>query len=129
MNEKSMRLTLRYFGHSAFQWTTPQGARVLIDPYRPMDPHHDDEERKWFSEMGKWFVKAFPLVETDLVLITHSHFDHAAVNRLLGLPTIIRTPCYLQYKDVTVQGFKDFHARYPIVNEVHNIIFCVFVNV
>jgi hypothetical protein len=27
------RVGLRYFGHSAFLWSTPSGVRVLIDPF------------------------------------------------------------------------------------------------
>lgn len=31
------RVGLRYFGHSAFLWSTPSGVRVLIDPFGNAD--------------------------------------------------------------------------------------------
>ena len=58
-------MKLSYYGHCAFKWTSPAGVRILIDPYGN-------------SEQSYWFVREFPPIETDLLLVTHDHFDHNA---------------------------------------------------
>ncbi|MCG8615039.1 MAG: metal-dependent hydrolase [Desulfobacterales bacterium] len=54
-------MKLKYFSHSAFQITTDQGYRILIDPFlndNPTSPVSADE------------------VEADFILLTHGHGDH-----------------------------------------------------
>ena len=108
-------VNFRYYGHCAFLWTTPEGVRVLIDPYR-----NDPEIDEWI-----WFHKYFPLVETDLVLVTHPHFDHDAVDCIPGSPTIIRTPGKFQYKDLVVYGILDHHAGRSGQRGMRNVIFVI----
>lgn len=67
--QSAAELKVTYYGHCAFLWETPQGARVLVDPYR------NKEDRYWFT-------RKFPEVPCDLGLITHAHFDHDAADRL-----------------------------------------------
>ncbi len=62
---------LSYYGHCAFLWTSPGGVRVLIDPFGNSNESH-------------WFQDAFPPVESDVVLVTHDHFDHNAVHVIPG---------------------------------------------
>ena len=69
-----MRLT--YFGHCAFGWTSPSGTRVLIDPFGNRPDRH-------------WFLKPFPKLTADAVLVTHDHFDHNAVERVAGCPAVL----------------------------------------
>lgn len=112
---KDEQITLRYYGHCAFQWTTPEGVRVLIDPYR-----NDPKISEWI-----WFHKHFPLVETDVVLVTHPHFDHDAVERVRNFPTIIRTPSQFQCRDLTVRGILDHHAGISGQHGMKNVIFVI----
>jgi len=54
-------MKLRYFSHSAFQITTDEGLRILIDPFldsNPTSPVGADE------------------VEADFILLSHGHGDH-----------------------------------------------------
>ena len=54
-------MKLRYFSHSAFQITTPEGTSILIDPFltgNPTAPVTADE------------------VSADVILLTHGHGDH-----------------------------------------------------
>ncbi len=54
-------MKIRYFSHSAFQITTDEGHRILIDPFldnNPTSPVTSDE------------------VDADFILLTHGHGDH-----------------------------------------------------
>ncbi|KAB2909560.1 MAG: metal-dependent hydrolase [Ignavibacteriales bacterium] len=54
-------MKLRYFGHSAFQITTNQGIKILIDPFltdNALSPVKGSE------------------VEADYIILTHAHGDH-----------------------------------------------------
>ena len=55
---------LTFFGHSTFLLTTPQGKRLLIDPWLQSNPACPDD----LKDPG-------PL---DAILLTHGHFDHIA---------------------------------------------------
>ncbi len=90
-------LTLIYYGHCAFLWTSPQGVRVLIDSFGNSPEDH-------------WFLRPFPTVEADVALVTHDHFDHNAVQDLPGSPTLLRGPGELSLGDVTVRGVRELHA-------------------
>ena len=97
MSQISESVTLSYYGHCSFQWTTPLGIRVLIDPYG------NREERRWF-------LREFPSVEADLLLMTHSHFDHDALERVRGDPTVLRNAGHFQISDLSVWGITDLHS-------------------
>ena len=103
-------LTLRYLGHASFQWTSPAGVRVLIDPF-------DDPEN------GRWFVRAFPPVETDLLLVTHAHFDHDAVHRVPGTPTILRGRGEFRRDDVSIRAVNEVHSTQGGRIDISNIVF------
>jgi L-ascorbate metabolism protein UlaG (beta-lactamase superfamily) len=118
--EKDKGVTLCYYGHSAFLWTTAEGVRVLIDPYRNPDPQRDP-----YDPSSRWFLDEFPPVAADLVLITHPHFDHDAIDCIPGCPTVIRTPGQFRYKDLTVHGVLDIHAVDAGQRGMKNVIFII----
>lgn len=90
-------VTLTYYAHCAFLWQTPQGVRVLTDPYRN---RHD----------RYWFTREFPPVECDLALITHTHFDHDATDALPETASVMRMPGEFRYRDLHVRGVLDKHS-------------------
>jgi L-ascorbate metabolism protein UlaG (beta-lactamase superfamily) len=104
------RVRAQYLGHSAFLLTSPGGVRVLIDPYRDMHPNWD-----W-----RWFFAPFPRLEADIVLVTHEHFDHNAVERVDGDPMVIREAGEVRIDDVRIVGIRDKHAS---PDEMPNTIF------
>ncbi|MEE8301536.1 MAG: MBL fold metallo-hydrolase [Candidatus Tectomicrobia bacterium] len=91
------QVTLTYYAHCAFLWQTPQGVRVLTDPYRNQHDRY-------------WFTRPFPRVECDLALITHTHFDHDAVSRLPETTSVLRMPGEFRYRDLTIRGILDKHS-------------------
>ena len=105
-------MTLTYYGHCAFLWNSPQGVRVLIDPFG------NSPERRWF-------LHPFPSVEADVVLVTHDHFDHNAVQGLSGGPTTLRGPGEFRLGDILVHGIPDLHAGSWGLRGMSNTIFVV----
>lgn len=57
-------ITLTWLGHATFLVTTPEGKRVLVDPWVMQNPACPDD----LKDPG----------EVDAMLITHGHFDHIA---------------------------------------------------
>ena len=112
MAEGTTPVSLRSYGNCAFQWTSPSGVRVLIDPYHNQEGSH-------------WFLRPFPPLPTDVVLVTHAHFDHDAVDVLPGAPTTLREAGRTTVSDVTIHGVADLHSRSDGMPEMQNVIFVI----
>ena len=91
-------LTLRFLGHASFEWVTPTGTRIIIDPY-------DDS---WWSH---WFNRSFPQVPADFALVTHPHFDHDAVRKIAGEPQVLREAGVREGDGYTIRAVTGHHAR------------------
>lgn len=82
-------------GHACFQIAaTPaknSQIRIVIDPYS--------------EEIGF----KLPKLEADIVLSTHSHYDHNNVKAVSGSPFIIEGPGEYEVKGVFVQGVPSWH--------------------
>jgi L-ascorbate metabolism protein UlaG (beta-lactamase superfamily) len=110
---------LFYLGHASFKWVTPSGTRIIIDPYRN-------------PSKGRWFDSSFPQVIADLVVLTHAHFDHDAMNLVGGKPAVIDSVEVRKGTDYTVQCIAGHHAREEkygkenriLVIEVGQLRFC-----
>lgn len=62
---------IKWLGHACFLITTIAGSNIVFDPF------------------GEGMGYKVPAVKADVVFISHSHFDHNAVNVLKGSPKII----------------------------------------
>jgi L-ascorbate metabolism protein UlaG (beta-lactamase superfamily) len=89
-----MRIT--YYGHAAFLVEAVDGTRVIIDPYLS-------------GAFGGAFRYA-PIDEpADLVLATHEHDDHGAVDTIPGHPQIRVHPTAVTMGAVTITGVRAAH--------------------
>jgi L-ascorbate metabolism protein UlaG (beta-lactamase superfamily) len=96
---RSGDVKIEFYGHNAFKITSPAGLTVLTDPWRN-DP----------TELyPKWFLNEFPALRVDIVLSTHAHFDHDAVERPKGLVVLERLVGQLKLGDIEVTGLADKH--------------------
>jgi L-ascorbate metabolism protein UlaG (beta-lactamase superfamily) len=74
-------MQIRWFGHSAFLISAER--RVFVDPFSPMEG---------LAERGLQFdYPPIEGVEADLLLVTHEHVDHNAVDVVGGSPQILRS--------------------------------------
>ena len=94
---------IEFYGHDAFKITSPKGLTVLTDPWRN-DPT---------GVYPKWFLTDFPPIKVDIVLSTHGHFDHDAVERPNGLVVLERLIGRFKLGDVEVVGLADKHKCDP----------------
>jgi L-ascorbate metabolism protein UlaG (beta-lactamase superfamily) len=88
-----------FYGHDAFKITSPTGLTVLTDPWR------NDSTGLY----PKWFLNEFPALRVDIVLSTHAHFDHDAVDRPNGLMVLERLVGQFKLGDIEITGLADKH--------------------
>jgi L-ascorbate metabolism protein UlaG (beta-lactamase superfamily) len=96
---RSGDVKIEFYGHDAFKITSPTGLTVLTDPWR------NDSTGLY----PKWFLNEFPALQVDIVLSTHAHFDHDAVERPNGLVVLERLVGLFKLGDVEVTGLADKH--------------------
>jgi L-ascorbate metabolism protein UlaG (beta-lactamase superfamily) len=91
---------IEFFGHDAFKIRSPEGLTVLTDPWR----------NDLTGAYPKWFLHEFPAIRVDIVLSTHAHFDHDAVERPRGLVVLERLVGQYRLGDVEIVGLADKHV-------------------
>ena len=94
---------IEFYGHDAFKITSPAGLTVLSDPWR------NDATGAY----PHWFLTEFPAIRVDIVLSTHAHFDHDAVERPRGLMVLERMVGQFKLGDVEITGLADKHKCDP----------------
>jgi L-ascorbate metabolism protein UlaG (beta-lactamase superfamily) len=107
---RSGDVKIEFYGHDAFKITSPDGLTVLIDPWR------NDSTGRY----PKWFLAEFPPIRVDIVLSTHAHFDHDAVERPKGLMVLERLVGQFKLGDVEITGLADKHKCDPIADRKGN---------
>ena len=75
-------MRIQWYGQSAFALSSTE-ASVFIDPFGDMAPARD--------RGMQWDYPAIEGVSADLLLVTHEHFDHNAVDVIGGDPAIVRS--------------------------------------
>lgn len=103
---RSGDVRIDFYGHNAFKITSPSGLTVLTDPWR------NDSTGSY----PKWFLTEFPPIRVDIVLSTHAHFDHDAVDRPQGLVVLQRLAGEFKLGDVRITGLADKHKCDPAVD-------------
>lgn len=90
---------LEFYGHNAFKITSPAGLTILTDPWR------NDAT----GQYPKWYLNEFPPLRVDIVLSTHAHFDHDAVERPNALMVLERLVGEYKLADTEITGLADKH--------------------
>jgi L-ascorbate metabolism protein UlaG (beta-lactamase superfamily) len=84
-------LTIHWLGQSCFYIITPDGAKIITDPYNERMPY------------------PAPALDVQLITVSHGHGDHNAVGRVKGSPVIISTLGVHKAGNITVTGYPSFH--------------------
>ncbi len=93
-------VTLEFFGGSAFRITSPAGLTLFIDPWRNLPG----------GQEGQFFLHEMPVVDCDVGLSTHAHFDHDALHLLNSSMLLDRIAGEFRFADVRVLGIADKHV-------------------
>jgi L-ascorbate metabolism protein UlaG (beta-lactamase superfamily) len=99
-------MTITYLGHSCFKLRGSQKT-VVIDPY------------------DKTVGFIMPKTKTDLVLVSHQHPGHSAVDRLEGQSIVISAPGEYEVGGVSVFGLKSNHDSTKGSDRGPNTVFTV----
>ena len=99
-------MKIRYLGHSSFKLTESTGISVVTDPY-------DDS-------VGY----TYPAVSADAVTVSHRHYDHDAVKKVVGNPVVLDgETAYILKDSVEISSIKSFHDEVRGKKRGENIIF------
>ena len=91
----SAQVKLEYVAHACFVIESPQGVRILIDPYNT----------------NRWLGYQFPNeMKADAVLVTHPHYDHDANYQVSFQVPVFREPGTFSVGDVKLRGLVGKHA-------------------
>ncbi len=104
-------MLLTYFAHASFKLST-NGVDVIFDPYAPGA----------FNGM----VGYSPINESaDIVLVSHRHEDHNAVQEVQGNPKVIDMPFTGKEGPLSIESFVSFHDEKKGSERGENIVFIV----
>ena len=83
-------MRIRWYGQAAVLLTRADGLRVFIDPFGDIPP---ERLAAWRERTPDFRFAYAPIeeVEAEVLLVTHEHFDHAAVETVGGQPHTIRS--------------------------------------
>lgn len=86
---------VEYIGHASFVIESPDGVRIVIDPFNS----------------NRWLGFRYPeSVDTDVVVVTHPHYDHDASYYWGDSVPVFREPGEYQVGDVRLVGVEGKHA-------------------
>jgi L-ascorbate metabolism protein UlaG (beta-lactamase superfamily) len=86
-------MILRWHGHACFEISNGNGLTIVTDP-------HD----------GRSIGIRQPKVKADLVLVSHSHFDHNSVKSVAkGTTKSISDPGSYNISDIEISGIRAYH--------------------
>ena len=98
-------MKIEYLGHSCFKLTESTGTSVVCDPYS--------------SDVGF----SMPKVAADAVTVSHHHYDHDALENIVGSPIVLDKESGLELSGVDIDAIKSFHDDCRGKKRGENIIF------
>ena len=90
------QVRIEYVAHACFVVESPGGVRALVDPYNGT----------------RWLGYSFPAgLDTDLVLVSHPHYDHDAFYYAPADAPVLSRPGAYAVGDLRVTGIEGRHAE------------------
>ena len=103
--EKEKIMRIRWYGHACFLVEAKDGTKVITDPFDESIGYQIPEDKP------------------DVVTVSHSHFDHNAVDLLQGDPEVVKNVGEIKVKGIIFKGIKSFHDKSKGAQRGSNIIF------
>lgn len=97
-------MRIRWLGHACFLIETEQG-RVVTDPFDPSVGY------------------PAPKVAADVVTVSHSHYDHSAVENVKGNPVVVNTSGLSEVGGIKIKGIRTFHDKKEGKLRGQNLVF------
>ena len=97
-------MKIKWLGHACFLIEGKEG-RLITDPYDKAIPYRP------------------PDYAADVITVSHDHFDHNAVGRVKGNPTVIRGEGEHDVSGMTFRGIASFHDESRGAKRGANTIF------
>ncbi len=97
-------MKIKWLGHACFLIEGEKG-RLITDPYDESIPYRP------------------PDFDADVVTVSHDHFDHNAVGRVKGRPTVVRGEGVHSASGIRFQGIASFHDESGGTKRGANTIF------
>ena len=98
-------MRIKWLGHSCFKITSKTGIRILTDPF-------DDN-------VGY----KLPAVETDIITISHGHYDHNFVDCVKGNFEVVNKVGNFYVKDIPITGIHTYHDAEDGAKRGDNIVY------
>lgn len=98
-------MKIRWLGHSCFCIISESDTRIITDPFAPSVGYK------------------IPEVEADLVLVSHSHYDHNCTQWVKGNFEVISRDGEYSFKDISVKGINTFHDKAEGKKRGQNTVF------
>jgi len=83
-------MRIRWYGQAAVLLTSADGVRVFLDPWGEIPEEMLALRRERMPDF-RFDYAPIEGVDADLLLVTHEHFDHAAVEVIGGEPHVVRS--------------------------------------
>lgn len=101
-------MKIKWSGHACFVITSSSGFKIITDPYLVDSGIH-------YSSIKE---------ESDIVLVSHDHWDHNNVSAVKGKPIVIKDSGTQIVKGIEIKGIAAYHDISLGKNRGPNIIFC-----
>lgn len=98
-------MKIRWFGHACFLLESQDGTKIVTDPFD-----------------GSVGYK-IPMVEADIVTVSHDHYDHNYVEGVQGEPEIMKSPGEYIISGISIKGLPTFHDEVKGAKRGPNIVF------
>jgi L-ascorbate metabolism protein UlaG (beta-lactamase superfamily) len=111
-------ITIEYFGHSSFGISDSEGMKIVADPYNPvLDP--------LYPILGY----TFPSISTQILTVSHDHFDHNNVAALQSYEQLIfANTGKFTSGDIKVEGIFSYHDQTQGIDRGANTIYTYEIN-
>jgi len=100
-------MIVTWLGHSCFHLQSEEGLSILLDPFHENDVGY-----------------VMPVIEADIVIISHDHLDHNNVDAAGSDPDVIFDPGYYISMEMDITGIKSYHDAKRGKLRGENTIFC-----